>query len=83
MNIRVEFEHPLKPDPTRPVRSTISDERTFTQFQQDGSVIFQEGNAPPHHSNITKAAHGDAEIVVLDWSAQSPDLNSIETFGPR
>ncbi|GET53494.1 transposable element Tcb1 transposase isoform X2 [Rhizophagus irregularis DAOM 181602=DAOM 197198] len=45
-----------------------------------GNGIFQEDNAPPHHSKVAMAAREDAKIVVLQWPAQSPDLNPIENM---
>ena len=42
--------------------------------------IFQEDNATPHHSKVTKAAYEKAGIVMLPWPTQSPDLNPIENL---
>ena len=42
-----------------------------------GNGIFQEDNATPHRSKVAVAACENTEIVKIDWSAQSPDLNSI------
>ncbi|GET62590.1 IS630 family transposase [Rhizophagus irregularis DAOM 181602=DAOM 197198] len=65
-------------------RVLFSDESTFTQFQQGrqgmGNGIFQEDNAAPHRSRVATAARENAEIVTLDWPAQSPDINPIENI---
>jgi len=45
-----------------------------------GNGIFQEDNATPHRSKVAKAARENAEIVMLPWPAQSPDLNPIENL---
>ena len=45
-----------------------------------GNGIFQEDNAPPHRSKVAMAARENAKIVVLQWPAQSPDLNPIENM---
>ena len=53
---------------------------TLYKYFPNGNGIFQEDNAPPHRSKVAMAAREDAEIVVLDWPAQSPDLNPIENI---
>jgi hypothetical protein len=46
---------------------------TLDEFFPQGNGIFQEDNASPHRSKI-------ANIVMLDWRSQSPDLNPIENL---
>jgi hypothetical protein len=41
-------------------------------------VIFQQDNDPKHTSKKAKACMEELGLVVLDWPAQSPDLNPIE-----
>lgn len=42
------------------------------------SFIFMPDNAPAHRANLTKIFLQISGITVLDWPAQSPDLNPIE-----
>ena len=53
---------------------------TLHEYFPNGNGIFQEDNAPPHRSKVTKVAREDAEIMKLDWPVQSPDLNPIENI---
>jgi len=41
---------------------------------------FQHDNATPHKSNVAKAFLTKSRMRVLDWPAQSPDLNPIENL---
>lgn len=49
----------------------------FGDTNLDG-VIFQQDNAPCHKSATTMRWFRDNNIELLDWPAQSPDLNPIE-----
>lgn len=42
------------------------------------NIIFQQDNAPCHKSNATMKWMAKNKIQLLDWPAQSPDLNPIE-----
>ncbi|CAB4410068.1 unnamed protein product [Rhizophagus irregularis] len=50
---------------------------TLDKYFPCGNGIFQEDNALPYHSKVAMAIHKDAKIVVLQWPAQSLDLNPI------
>ncbi|MCV6009278.1 transposase, partial [Enterococcus faecalis] len=42
------------------------------------NLIFQQDNDPKHTSKKARKWFEDAEITVLKWPPQSPDLNPIE-----
>ena len=43
-------------------------------------LTFQEDLAPAHTAKSTKTCFSDHGITVLDWPANSPDLNPIENL---
>ena len=46
----------------------------------DTDLIFQQDMAPAHTAKTTKTWFNDHGITVLDWPANSPDLNPIENL---
>ncbi len=48
------------------------------QFFKDADFIFQQDLAPAHTAKSTKSWLNDHGVGVLDWPANSPDLNPIE-----
>ncbi len=46
----------------------------------DADFIFQQDLAPAHNAKGTKSWFNDHVVTVLDWSANSPDLNPIENL---
>ncbi len=49
----------------------------------DADLIFQQDLAPAHTAKGTKSWFNDQSVTVLDWPANSPDLNPIENLDER
>ncbi len=47
----------------------------------DADFIFQQDLAPAHTAKGTKSGFNDHGVTVLDWPANSPDLNPIDNLG--
>ncbi len=50
------------------------------QLFKDADYIFQQDLAPAHTAKSTKSWLNDHGVGVLDWPANSPDLNPIENL---
>ncbi len=50
------------------------------QLFKDADFIFQQDLAPVHTAKSTKSWLNDHGVGVLDWPANSPDLNPIENL---
>ncbi len=46
----------------------------------DADFLFQQEFAPPHTAKGTKSWFNDHGVTVLDWPANSPDLNPIDNL---
>ncbi len=53
------------------------------QLFKDADFIFQQDLAPVHTAKSTKSWLNDHGVGVLDWTANSPDLNPIENLVKR
>ena len=56
------------------------EERLPTHMHIHGCNIFMQDNAPCHRSRRTMGWFDEAEIEVLEWPGNSPDLNPIENL---
>ncbi len=50
------------------------------KLHEDADFIFQQDLAPAHTAKGTKSWFNDHGVTVLDWPANSPDLNPIENL---
>ncbi len=74
----------LKTNVTAPVYQYILEHfmlPSADQLFKDAYFIFQQDLAPAHTAKSTKSWLNDHGVGVLDWPANSPDLNPIESIG--
>ncbi len=73
----------LKTNVTAPVYQEIFENfmlPSADQLFKDADFIFQQDLAPAHTAKSTKSWLNDHGVGVLDWPANSPDLNPIENL---
>ncbi|KAK3551046.1 hypothetical protein QTP70_011506 [Hemibagrus guttatus] len=73
----------LKTKVTAPVYQEILEHfmlPSADQLFEDADFIFQQDLAPAHTAKSTKSWLNDHGVGVLDWPANSPDLNPIENL---
>ncbi len=73
----------LKTNVTAPVYQEILEHfmlPSADQLFKDADFIFQQDLAPAHTTKSTKSWLNDHGVGVLDWPANSPDLNPIENL---
>ncbi len=64
------------PQSTQPSTRKFSADKLYG----DADFIFQQDLAPAHTAKSTKSWFNDHGVTVLDWPANSPDLNLIENL---
>ncbi len=72
-----------KPTSLHPFTKTFWSTSCFfllTSYFKDADFIFQQDLAPAHTAKSTKSWLNDHGVGVLDWPANSPDLNPIENL---
>jgi transposase len=57
---------------------SILHDRVLPIIQHHPDIIFQQDNAPAHKSNLTRQWFAQHGVNVMEWPAQSPDLNPME-----
>ncbi len=72
----------LKTNITAPVYQDILEHFMLPSDQlfKDADLIFQQDLAPAHTAKTTKSWLNDHCVCVLDWPADSPDLNPVENL---
>ncbi len=73
----------LKTKVTAPVYQEILEHimlPSADQLFKDADFIFQQDLAPAHTAKSTKSWLNDHGVGVLDWPANSPDLNLVKTL---
>ncbi len=73
----------LKTNSTAPVYQEILEQfmlPSADQLFKDADFIFQQDLAPAHTAKSTKSWLNDHGVGVLDWPANSPDLNPRENL---
>ncbi len=73
----------LKTNVTAPVYQDILEDfmlPSADQLFEDADFIFQQDLAPAHTAKSTKSWLNDDGVGVLDWKANSPDLNPMENL---
>ncbi len=71
----------LKTNVTAPVYQDILEHLMLLSADQlfkDADFIFQQDLAPAHTAKSTKSWLNDHSVGVLDWPANSPDLNQVK-----
>ncbi len=74
----------LKTNVTAPVYQEILEHfmlPSADQLFKDADFFFQQDLAPAHTAKSTKCWLNDHGVGVLDWPANSPDLDPIEKWG--
>ncbi len=73
----------LKTNVTAPIYQEILEHFMLPSADQrfkDADLIFQQDLAPAHTAKNTKSWLNDHGVGVLDWPANSPDLNPIDNL---